>query len=224
VPLNVEPELASWDSAGQPSQTRLAHFLDHVQSVASPLVAGVEGVLAVELVVGLPQTVSLTAGGRDLDNYLFPVAQRLGAQRLAAVFGRKVHGRSGLAVGHAEPAAFTDPPMFATRVAGSYVRREWKEAVRDRLVRVSPAPLPAGPIALDVAITTGPGRNWSNLWKPLVDAFGPLLGEQPGRLFNPYDDRIVTLGLHHRVEPRLGHDVGIETWWKAAPQGDVNAP
>jgi hypothetical protein len=35
----------------------------------------------------------LTDGGHDLDNYLFPLAQRLGPARLAATFGRKIHGR-----------------------------------------------------------------------------------------------------------------------------------
>jgi hypothetical protein len=36
---------------------------------------------------------SLTDGGHDLDNYLFPLAQRLGPPRLAAIFGSNLHGR-----------------------------------------------------------------------------------------------------------------------------------
>ena len=47
---------------------------------------------------------SLIDGGHDLDNYLFPVAQRLGPERVAAIFGRKICGPSSLAVGLAQPA------------------------------------------------------------------------------------------------------------------------
>jgi hypothetical protein len=35
----------------------------------------------------------LTDGDHDLVNYLFHLAQRLGPPRLAAIFGRKIHGR-----------------------------------------------------------------------------------------------------------------------------------
>jgi hypothetical protein len=42
------------------------------------MMAAVDGPLSVELAVGLPGELSLTGGGRDLDNYLFPLAQRLG--------------------------------------------------------------------------------------------------------------------------------------------------
>lgn len=213
----MEPQLASWDAAGQPSQIRLARFLDHLESVASPLVSAVEGRLAVELVVGLPAGVALITGGRDLDNYLYPVAQRFGAQRLAAVFGRKVHGDSHLVLGEAEPAMLVDPPVFATRVTGSYTRRQWQETLRDRVLRVQPNPLPPGPVAIDIAIATGPGRNWSHLWKPLLDAFGPVLGDDPARPFNPCDDRIVRLGLHHHTDVGLGHEVGVQAWWEPLP-------
>jgi len=54
------------------------------------MIAAVDGRLAVELSVGLRGELALTSGGRDLDNYLFPLAQRLGPARIAAMFGRKV--------------------------------------------------------------------------------------------------------------------------------------
>jgi hypothetical protein len=57
-----------------------------------------------------------------------------------------------------------------------------------------------------------------NLWKPLIDSLGPILGEHPSR--GPHDDRIVDLGLHHHVEPDLGHGVTIHLWsttvWREA--------
>jgi len=117
VLLSVEPGLASWDRGGSPGQVRLARFLDHAEAVAAPALVALDGLLAVELTVGLSGQLSLTSGGRDLDNYLFPLAQRLGAGRIAAMFGRKVHGPSFLAVGPAEPNAIlrSDPRFLHSR-------------------------------------------------------------------------------------------------------------
>jgi hypothetical protein len=78
------------------------------------------------------------------------------------------------------------------------------------------SPAPPGPVAMDIVITTGPARTWPNLWKPLLDAFGPVLGEDPTRPFHPYDDRITLLGLHHNTSTDLGHDVVIQAWWNTA--------
>ena len=103
---SVKPQLASWDRAGQPSQVKLARFLAHVDAIAGPVLARVSGRVAAELIVGFSDGVSLIDGGHDLDNYLFPVAQRLGPQRVAAIFGRKIHGPSSLAVG---PPSRTPP-------------------------------------------------------------------------------------------------------------------
>jgi hypothetical protein len=182
VRLSVAPQLASWDRAGHPSQ--LAGFLAHVDAVAGPVLAGVSGPVAAELIVGFGDDVPLTGGGRDLDNYLFPVAQRLGPARVAAIFGRKVHGHSSLAVGPAQPDTAGAIPQFSTRIAGSYARKEWKQELHDRLA-VQATAADRGPVGMDIAVTTGPGRNWTSLWKPLIDAFGPVLGEDPARPFHP---------------------------------------
>lgn len=50
-------------------------------------------------------------------------------------------------------------------------------------------------------------------WKPLIDAFGPVLGEDPGRPFHPHDDRIVGLALHHTIDTGIARDVIIDAWW-----------
>ena len=213
VALNVQPQLASWDIAGSPGQLRLGDFLDHAEAAAAPLMAAVDGLLAVELTIGLPSELSLTGGGRDLDNYLFPLAQRLGPTRIAAMFGQKVHGPSFLAVGRAQPDHSASPPQFSAQVAGSYVRKEWKITLREQLLQVQHAVPAAGPIGMTISIITGPGRNWANLWKPLIDAFGPVLGENPEQPFHPNDDRITSLGLHHNVNTAIGHDVIITAWW-----------
>ena len=213
VALSVQPQLASWDIAGSPGQVRLGDFLDHAEAAAAPMMAAVDGLLAVELTVGLPGELSLTGGGRDLDNYLFPLAQRLGPARIAAMFGQKVHGPSFLAVGRAQPDHGASPSQFSTQIAGSYVRKEWKTTLRERILRVQHAVLETGPISMTISITTGPGRNWANVWKPLIDAFGPVLGENPELPFHPDDDRITSLGLHHNVNTAIGHDVIITACW-----------
>ena len=91
---SVKPQLASWDRAGHPSQVKLARFLAHVDAIAGPVLATVSSRVAAELIVGFSDGVSLIDGGHDLVNYLFPVAQRLGPERVAAVFGRKICGPS----------------------------------------------------------------------------------------------------------------------------------
>jgi hypothetical protein len=213
VALNVEPQLASWDIAGSPGQVRLSNFLDHAAAAAAPMIAAADGLLAVELTVGLRGELSLTGGGRDLDNYLFPLAQRLGPARIAAMFGRKVHGPCSLAVGRAQPDHVTSPPQFSAQIAGSYIRTQWKTTLHERLLQVQHAVLAAGPIGMTISITTGPGRNWANIWKPLIDAFGPVLGENPEQSFHPNDDRITRLSLHHNVNTEIGHDVIITARW-----------
>jgi hypothetical protein len=209
---SVKPQLASWDRAGHPSQVKLARFLAHVDAITGPVLASVHGRVAVELIVGFSAGVSLIDGGHDLDNYLFPVAQRLGPQRVAAVFGRKIHGPSSLAVAPVQPGTARPSPQFSARMAGPYERKQWKQTLHDRLAGQA-ATLDRGPAGLTIALTTGPGRNWASLWKPLIDAFGPVLGEDPTRPFHPHDDRIVSLGLHHTIDTGIGHDVIINAWW-----------
>jgi hypothetical protein len=209
---SVKPQPASRDRAGHPSQVKLALFLAHVDAVAGPVLARVRGRIAAELIVGFGDGVALTDGGHDLDDYLFPVAQRLGPGRVAAVFGRKIHGPSSLAVGPAQPAAAEATPQFSTRIARSYERKEWKQKLHDRLA-VRAATIDPGPAGLTIALTTGPGRNWASLWKPLIDAFGPVLGEDPTRPFHPHHERIVSLALHHTIDTGIAHDVIIDAWW-----------
>jgi hypothetical protein len=62
VALSVEPRLASWDVAGSLGQVRLADFLDHAEAVAAPMIAAVDGLLTVELTVGLRRELALTGG------------------------------------------------------------------------------------------------------------------------------------------------------------------
>src|ERR1700729_3025628 len=97
------------------------------------------------------------------------------AARRASTPPRVPATRSGQSPGWLRPKT-AGTPQFSTRVGGSYERREWKQKLHDRLA-VRAATIDPGPAGLKVALTTGPGRNWANLWKPLIDAFGPVLGE-----------------------------------------------
>ena len=132
---------------GSPGQVRLGEFLDYAETEAAPILTALDGLLAVELNVGLRDELPLTGGGRDLDNYLFSLARRPGPARIAAMFGRKVHGPSFLAVGHAQPDHVASSPQFSTQIAGSYVRPEWKATLRERLLQVHTV-LAAGAIGM----------------------------------------------------------------------------
>ncbi len=173
--------------------------------------------LSLELAVGLPKGVPLTSGGRDLDNYLFPLVHRLGAGRFCAVFGRKFPGTpSRLAVGPARVLKTVVEPEFVMRVVGSSTRPEWKATIRAQLLAAGVRVVEPGPVALGIAMTTGGGRNWANLWKPLLDAFGPVLGEPGANPFHPQDDRITNLALYHTIDTSLGHAVIVTAWWNQA--------
>jgi hypothetical protein len=209
---SVKPQLASWERAAHPSQVKLRRFLAHVDAIAGPVLAAVNGRVVAELIVGFGDGASLIDGGHALGNYLFPVASRLGPQRVAAIFGRKIVGPSSLAVGPAQPDTAQAAAQFSARMAGSAERQRWKQQLHDRLAGQAAA-IDPGPAGLTIALTTGPGRDWPSLWKPLIDAFGPVLGEDPTRPFHPYDGRIVSLGLHHTIDHGIGHDVIIDAWW-----------
>jgi hypothetical protein len=209
---SVKPQLASRERAGHPSQVKLRRFLAHVDAIAGPVLAAVTGRVAAELIVGFSDGACLIDGGHDLGSYLFPVASRLGPQRVAAIFGRKIAGPSSLAVGPAQPDTAPATAQFSARMTGPAGRQQWKQQLHDRLAGQAAA-IDPGPAGLTIALTTAPGRNWAGLWKPLIGAFGPVLGEDPTRPFHPHDGRIVSLGLHHTIDTGLAHDVIIDAWW-----------
>ena len=214
---SVTPQRASWERAGHPSQVKLRRFLAQVDTIAAPVLAAGSGRVAAELIVGFSEGTSLIDGGHDLGSYLFPLAQRLGPQRVAAIFGRKICGPSSLAVGPAQPDTAGATPQFSAQMTGSDQRQQWKHQLHDRLAAQA-ATIDAGlarpgPAGLTIALTTGPGRNWASLCKPLIDAFGPVLGHDPTRPFHPHHDHIISLGLHHTTDTGIAHDVIIDAWW-----------
>jgi hypothetical protein len=56
-------------------------------------------------------------------------------------------------------------------MTGSYERKEWKATLRHLLLHecAGATAAEAGPFSMDIAITTGRGRNWAKIWKPLIE-------------------------------------------------------
>jgi hypothetical protein len=88
-----------------------------------------------------------------------------------------------------------------------------EEELHDRLAQADVTPVRLRPTGVEIVLTIRPGRNSAAPWKSLIDALGPVLGEDPLRPFHSRDDRIVSLGLHHHVTGDIGHDVIINAWW-----------
>lgn len=215
IQLAGEPVLESWNAADHPDQLRLRAYLDVVAEQLGIADWPVQEQRTIELVVGLPRTVPLDHGGRDLDNYLYPLVRRLGASRIAAAFARKVHQPySTIAAGHAvldaEPA---QPPPLTIRTSVSAQSTAWKQTVHQACSKLVAQPLPPGSVAIRIRLGVSRQRNWAALWKPTIDALGPLLGmPDPARPFRPDDDRVVDLELHRRIDETLRNDVLVEAW------------
>lgn len=226
--LAIEPRLESWDVATHPSQTALRGYLDHVEALADPALQGIHGSAAVELSVGLPTGTPMTAGGRDLDNYLYPVVRRLGASRVAAAFAEKNRGSSTIRLAPAVPRPveeFHGWGYFTATTTASAESRRWKEEIA---AAVPTGPVGTAAIEMHLAFVVPPRRNWTTLWKPAIDALGGILGvENPGHPFRPCDDRIVRLGLHRTLDERVGWGVEVGVWWReitgTASSGEVPA-
>lgn len=219
VALGVNPRLESWERAGHPSQQALGAYLEHVEAAVAPSVRQHAGnAVALRLTVGLPADVALIGAGGDLDNYLYPVVRRLGADRVASAWARKLHGESSICVQAAAPTtedATAGWNSARARTTTSSQSRAWKEEIAAHL---PPVVVPEGPVELQIAFRAGPQRNWTALWKPAIDALGAILGvDDAARPFSPRDDRITRLGLHHNIAPELGHAVELGVWWRPAP-------
>lgn len=217
----LTPVLESWMASDHRDQIRLRAYLDALVAALGPLPAA--GSLALELEVAVaPQHL---LHHHDLENYLTPIARRLGAEQFVHVRAKKrAGGDSRLRVGTARLAGDEDLAGWshcdcAVRVGAQ--TKAFKERVRAAVGAVAKEPLPAGPVAVELAwrCAPPPRRNWLWLWKPTGDAMGPALGQpHPGRPFYPNDDRIVSLQLHRVDDPSIGHGVDCALWWRMEPE------
>lgn len=214
--LTVDPALESWDKAGTPSQVRLTGFLNSLEELFGDHLL-MPPPLALDLVVGLSRSVSLTSGGHDLDNYLYPIVRRFGHHRFFAVFAQKVHGTSSVAFGQTTRLdEVTWAPQMRCRTTSSGQSLRWKSEVAEACRACAPSEAIQGPIALDVHFRLSGKRNWAQQWKPTIDALGAVLGNQdPSKPYNTMDDRIVRLGLFRTVDDGMGWDIDVEVAWQA---------
>ena len=218
--LGCPPVLESWNHKDHPDQVRLNAFLAEVEKATDCRTWQPADTYAIELVVGLPPGTPLTSGGRDLDNYLRPIARRVGESHLVAAFARKIHHpESTIAADPARPVADqTEAPNLTVRTSVSATSHAWKAEVQAACREVATHPLPQGPVALRLRFGVSRLRNWAELWKPAIDALGPILGlPDPARPFRPDDDRITDLELHRRIDDSLKWDVMVDAWWARVP-------
>lgn len=218
VVLSRPPQPGSGERDDAPAQPALPDHLDHLEAALAPqLDAHGEDELALALEVGLPPERPLTGADGGLDDYLRPVVQRLGPQRLASAWATKRHGDSRVGVGPLQPVTpqqLTGWHFTTVAVAASSESHAWKEQIAAQLDSLAPV---ADAVALQLCFRVGPERSWAELWRPTIDALGAILGaDDPDDPFSPRDDRVVRLGLHRNVDAGLGHAVEIGIAWRPA--------
>jgi hypothetical protein len=208
-PLSVTPRLESWNRADHPDQVRLGEFVAHVRDGIDPILDATDAPLTFRLDIGLPDAVD-PLWERDLDNYLFPIARELPDQ-IVSFWATKA--RAPVSTVRLEPAVTAAAPAWLRhdipRALGS--EAVWKEAMNSALVDA--APLPIGPVGVQLSLTVGTSRRWTSMWKRSIDGMEPLLGRTyPDRRWNPLDGRIVRLGLHRHTDPSFDHDAQATVW------------
>lgn len=220
VILDLEPQLASWEHKGHPSQQRISAFLTHLRAVGAPQRDAVSGPLALSLEIGLPSSIDLLHQ-RDLDNYLQRVGQEYASEGLVSAWASKRHARrSAFALASATPLTGDELAgwSFASaRPLGSSQHVGWRRQIAAEIATQA-EPAPEGPLELHVAFRVDAvARAWTNLWKPAIDALTPVLGEEPGsHRLEPRDGRITMLGLHLNAAPGTGWAVELGYWWRPA--------
>ena len=213
----IRPLLASWDAATRPSQIRLKAYLEDLATRLRLEELPRSG-LFFDLVVDV-EVESRLSKHYDLENYLTPIALRLGHDRFVHVRAlKRVGGGSSLAIGIA--ARDSDPlsddwESLSLKAGSGSADKAWKLRLRAALSDMDVQELPPGPVKVDLAWRCSPTKNWVSLWKPTGDAMGPVLGEPDSRNpFNVADDRIVELSMHRASDPAVGRDVHVSLAWR----------
>jgi hypothetical protein len=217
IELPLAPQLESWMAKDHPDSQRLRAFVDDVLPRVRPFIQ--DGQSAFELDVQLKSPIPLTRGGRDMDNYLFPIMARLDAlrDRVVSVFGQKGRGETSRL--RAGPVYDAPPPgagwQFAgTQASGFAGSVAWRDAVSANLAPVSQA-VPPGPLELQIAFR-GMRSSWHQDWKPTIDGLGAILGLEPDGRGHADDSRVTRLALHRMRDDSLGTNTLIGIWWRPA--------
>ncbi len=216
----AKPKLASWNANSDPEQIALQRYFDDIEQELDPLPQASGLILHMEIDVKEREHL---LHHHDLDNYLYPVVQRLGAHRFRLVSAiKRMGGGSYLQIGQTKPAnPFPEKDgwiSFLHDTGGASVQKqEWKSGIRDALKTRQIHPLKPGAVELQLIWKCSSQRNWISLWKPTIDAMGPVLGEpDPHRPFHPNDGRIVSLALHLHTDNSIGWSVHIGIMWRSS--------
>jgi len=149
-------------------------------------------------------------GGRWFDGY-----------RFSLVVGTKGTGpASRLTIGRAsESSARTKSDGLRSTPRSAPGSPEWIEELRVGIARKASIPLPEGPVHLTLHLRCPPKLNWISLWKPAVDALGPLLGyDRSGDPHSPRSDLLTRVEFHRQTAEDLGNSVELQYAWRPVPQ------
>jgi hypothetical protein len=215
----AKPKLASWNANTDPEQITLQRYLNDIKQKLHPLPQGSGLFLHMEIDV---EDRAHLLHHHDLDNYLYPVVNQLGASRFKLVSATKrVGGGSYLRIGQTKLTNTSLEkdgwvPFFHYINGPSIQKPEWKHNIRNALKVHQVDSLKSGAVELHLVWKCSSQRNWTSLWKPTIDSMGPILGEpNPNRPFHPNDDRIVSLTLHLNTDNTLGWSVHIGMLWRS---------
>jgi len=216
----AKPMLASWNASSDPEQIALQRYLDSIEQKLIPLPQDTGLFLHMEIDVKKREHL---LHGHDLDNYLYPIVQRLGASHFRFVRATKrVGGGSCLQIGQTKSTnAFPEKdgwiPFLHDTGGVSVEKPAWKNGIQSALKNKQVRLLKPGAVELQLVWKCSSKRNWTSLWKPTIDAMGPVLGEtDPHRPFHPNDDRIVSLTLHLNIDNSIGWSVQIDMLWRSS--------
>jgi hypothetical protein len=221
----ISPLLATWEAASHPSQQRMRAYLVELVDTLGPLPEQ-PAALFLHMDISVSDPMALLKH-HDLENYLTPVAARLGGSRFVLASAvKRLGGPSQLIVGEAAPSRCLPDASWSNfnwHSAGGAGTSAWKMGLRTALLDTRPVLLPAGPVEVQIAWRCAPSRAWVNLWKPTGDAMGPVLGEpQPAHPFNPADDRIVAIQLHRVPDSTMGRAIDVGLWWRTERKPNLN--
>lgn len=223
-----DPKLASWNAKSDPEKIAVEKYCDDIEEQFISLLPRTSG-LSLHMEIDVKEQKHLLYN-HDLDNYLYPVVKRIGARRFTFVSAiKRVGGGSYLQIGSTKSAnagleekdGWIPFPYDAIKGI-SVAKPEWKfnirNALKDALKDKRVYSLRPGGGELQLVWKCSSQRNWISLWKPTIDAMGPVLGEpDPHRPFHPNDDRIISLALHLNVDNSIGWRVPIGMMWRPSP-------
>jgi hypothetical protein len=162
-----------------------------------------------------------TYHGYPLEPFLTPLfgVRWLNASRFSLAIGTKgTAAPSRVTIGIAAEAAVAEPATFSTAPDFAPGSAEWVESLRRALSRAGSVPLPEGPVRMVVQFRCPSALSWVGLWKPTIDAMGPILGyDHTGNPYHPRSDRLTRLEYHRRADSAPGKAVDVTCAWSPLP-------